>query len=195
MDNGLEKRYGLLTAIAMVVGIVIGSGVFFKAEKVLTATGGNLSLGILAWLLGGLVMILCAYNFALMATKHEKVSGVVDYAEVLVGGRYAYFFAWFAAVIYFHDIRCGVGSGKIFRRSDGLGNRRAAGYDVIRAVSGGQLCHQCACAEAGRQTAGDHNGGKADSFIFDGDFRDDFRLEKRDSGREFYNNGSAYLYE
>lgn len=94
-----------------------------------------------------------------------------------------------------HDIRCGVGSGKIFRRSDGLGNRRAAGYDVIRAVSGGQLCHQCACAEAGRQTAGDHNGGKADSFIFDGDFRDDFRLEKRDSGREFYNNGSAYLYE
>lgn len=87
MDNGLEKRYGLLTAIAMVVGIVIGSGVFFKAEKVLTATGGNLSLGILAWLLGGLVMILCAYNFALMATKHEKVSGVVDYAEVLVGGR------------------------------------------------------------------------------------------------------------
>lgn len=101
MDNGLEKRYGLLTAIAMVVGIVIGSGVFFKAEKVLTATGGNLSLGILAWLLGGLVMILCAYNFALMATKHEKVSGVVDYSEVLVGGRYAYFFAWFAAVIYF----------------------------------------------------------------------------------------------
>lgn len=39
MDNGLEKRYGLLTVIAMVVGIVIGSGVFFKAEKVLTATG------------------------------------------------------------------------------------------------------------------------------------------------------------
>lgn len=101
MNEGLEKRYGLLTAIAMVVGIVIGSGVFFKAEKVLTATGGNLPLGILAWFLGGLVMIICAYNFAIMATKHEKVSGVVDYAEVLVGPRYAYVFAWFAAVIYF----------------------------------------------------------------------------------------------
>ena len=44
MDNGLEKRYGLLTAIAMVVGIVIGSGVFFKAEKVLTATGDRKSV-------------------------------------------------------------------------------------------------------------------------------------------------------
>lgn len=150
MDNGLEKRYGLLTAIAMVVGIVIGSGVFFKAEKVLTATGGNLSLGILAWLLGGLVMILCAYNFALMATKPEKVSGVVDYAEVLVGGKICLFFCMVCGGDLFpcHDIRCGVGSGKIFRRSDGLGNRRAAGYDVIRAVSGGQLCHQCACARS-----------------------------------------------
>ena len=88
MNEGLEKRYGLLTAIAMVVGIVIGSGVFFKAEKVLVATGGDLPTGLLAWFLGGMVMVICAYNFAIMATKHEKVSGVVDYAEVLVGPRY-----------------------------------------------------------------------------------------------------------
>ena len=38
----MEKRYGLPTAICMVVGIVIGSGVFFKAEKVLQATKGNM---------------------------------------------------------------------------------------------------------------------------------------------------------
>ena len=49
MGSELNKKYGLFTAIAMVVGIVIGSGVFFKAEKILTATGGNLPLGILAW--------------------------------------------------------------------------------------------------------------------------------------------------
>lgn len=197
MDNGLEKRYGLLTAIAMVVGIVIGSGVFFKAEKVLTATGGNLSLGILAWLLGGLVMILCAYNFALMATKHEKVSGVVDYAEVLVGGRYAYFFAWFAAVIYFPAMTSVV--AWVAARYFGV----LMGWEIVgpqvMTLSGlflvGSYVINALAPEAGRQTAGDHNGGKADSFIFDGDFRDDFRLEKRDSGREFYNNGSAYLYE
>ena len=40
MGNDLQKKYGLPTAIALVVGIVIGSGVFFKAEKILTATGG-----------------------------------------------------------------------------------------------------------------------------------------------------------
>ena len=46
MENQLKKKYGLFTAIAMVVGIVIGSGVFFKAESVLKATGGNMPLGI-----------------------------------------------------------------------------------------------------------------------------------------------------
>ena len=51
MSNELEKKYGLPTAICMVVGIVIGSGVFFKAEAVLNKTGGNMPLGILAWLM------------------------------------------------------------------------------------------------------------------------------------------------
>ena len=101
MENGLQKKYGLLTAIAMVVGIVIGSGVFFKAEKVLVATGGNLPQGILAWALGGIIMIICAYVFATMATQYEKVNGVVDYAEATVGVKYGYLVGWFMATIYY----------------------------------------------------------------------------------------------
>lgn len=101
MESGLKKKYGLITAIAMVVGIVIGSGVFFKAEKVLTATGGNLPLGILAWALGGLIMVICAYTFSIMATRYSFVNGVVDYAEVTVGGKYAYFVGWFSTFVYY----------------------------------------------------------------------------------------------
>ena len=101
MENELQKKYGLLTAIAMVVGIVIGSGVFFKAEKVLVATGGNLPQGILAWALGGIIMIICAYVFATMATQYEKVNGVVDYADATVGVKYGYFVGWFMAAIYY----------------------------------------------------------------------------------------------
>ena len=69
MENTLHKRYGLITAIAMVVGIVIGSGVFFKAEKILNSTGGNMLIGISAWIIGGCIMVVCAYTFAIMATK------------------------------------------------------------------------------------------------------------------------------
>ena len=101
MENGLEKKYGLLTAIAMVIGIVIGSGVFFKAEKILVATGGDLPKGILAWTIGGIIMIVCAYVFATMATRYEKVNGVVDYAEATLGIKYAYFIGWFMAAIYY----------------------------------------------------------------------------------------------
>ena len=41
MEQQLTKKYGLPTAICMVVGIVIGSGIFFKAEKILNAAGGD----------------------------------------------------------------------------------------------------------------------------------------------------------
>lgn len=102
--QGLKQKYGLLTAIAMVVGIVIGSGVFFKAEKVLSVTSGNLPLGILAWIVGGLIVLVCAYTFSVMATRYVKVNGIVDYAETAVGGKYAYFMGWFMAFIYYPSL-------------------------------------------------------------------------------------------
>lgn len=101
MDRQLKEKYGLITAIAMVVGIVIGSGVFFKAEKVLSATGGDLPLGILAWALGGAIMVICAYTFSVMATRYSHINGIVDYAEATVGKGYAYFMGWFATFIYY----------------------------------------------------------------------------------------------
>ncbi len=101
MKNQLERKYGLLTAICMVVGIVIGSGVFFKAQSVLAATGGNLGTGILAWVIGGVIMMLCAITFSTMANKYERVNGVVDYAEATMGRGYAYFMAWFLVTIYY----------------------------------------------------------------------------------------------
>lgn len=97
----LTRKYGLITAICMVVGTVIGSGVFFKAQNVLNATGGNMPLGIAAWVITGLIMIICSAQFAVMATKYEKVSGVVDYAEATCGRTYAYYLAWFMVNVYY----------------------------------------------------------------------------------------------
>ena len=101
MSTTMTKKYGLMTAIAMVTGVVVGSGVFFKAEKILQATGGDLKLGIVAWIIGGLIMLACAYAFSILANRIEKVNGLVDYAESLVGKKYAYFIGWFTSVIYY----------------------------------------------------------------------------------------------
>lgn len=101
MAQELKKKYGLLTAICMVVGIVVGSGVFFKAEAILNKTGGNLKIGILAWVIGGVIMIISAYTFSILATKYEKVNGVVDYAEATIGEKYGYIIGWFLSTIYY----------------------------------------------------------------------------------------------
>lgn len=97
----LSKKYGLFTAICMVVGIVIGSGVFFKAQTILQKTDGDLPLGILAWIIGGVIMLVCILAFAMMAQKYIKVNGIVDYAEATVGGKYGYYVGWFMSTIYY----------------------------------------------------------------------------------------------
>jgi len=101
VENKLERKYGLFTAICMVVGIVIGSGVFFKAQTILEKTGGDMPLGILAWVIGGAIMLVCLLTFSFMGQKYERVNGLVDYAEATVGPKYGYLMGWFAATIYF----------------------------------------------------------------------------------------------
>ena len=101
MKNQLTRKYGLFTAICMVVGIVIGSGVFFKAQAILTKTGGDMPLAILAWLIGGAIMLVCLLTFSFMGQKYERVNGLADYAEATVGPRYGYMMGWFSATIYF----------------------------------------------------------------------------------------------
>ena len=101
MENGLQKKYGLITAICMVVGIVVGSGVFFKAQTILQKTEGNMTMGIWAWLIGGAIMLCCIWAFSIMATKYEKVNGIVDYAEATVGSKYGFIVGWFMTIIYY----------------------------------------------------------------------------------------------
>ena len=100
MEKGLKKQYGLLMAICMVVGTVVGSGVFFKAQAILQKTNGDMPMGIIAWIIGGLVMIFCILAFCVMAQQYEKVNGLVDYAEATIGSKYAYMMGWFATTIY-----------------------------------------------------------------------------------------------
>ena len=99
-NNKMGKRYGLGTAMAMVVGTVIGSGVYMKGGKVLAKTGGDLMTGIVVICLCGLICIVCSLVFAELSSKYSNVNGLVDYAEVALGSKYAYYVGWFQTVIY-----------------------------------------------------------------------------------------------
>lgn len=97
----IKKQYGIWTGIAMVVGTVIGSGVFLKAGGVLKLAGGNLKLSILAWFIGGLIMITSSFCFAVFATKVTKYNGVVDYVEVASNEKIGYSLAWMITSFYY----------------------------------------------------------------------------------------------
>ncbi len=99
-NNKMEKRFGLPTAIAMVVGIVIGSGVYVKGGKVLNCTGYNMWQGVLVVAIVGLICIICSLVFAQLSGKYANVNGLVDYAEVALGRKYAYYVGWFLTTIY-----------------------------------------------------------------------------------------------
>lgn len=100
----MEKRYGLFTAIAMIVGIVIGSGVFFKAQTVLEKTGGSMPLAICAFLIGGAIMLICTLTFSFIASSSANENGVLDYAKNTVGKRYSYYVGWFLSMIYYPSL-------------------------------------------------------------------------------------------
>ena len=100
----LQKKYGLFTGIAMVVGIVIGSGVFLKAGKVLKFSGGNLLISLLAWLIGGLIMVTSGFCFAIFANKVKKYNGVVDYVELSSNKKIGYGLAWLITTLYYPTV-------------------------------------------------------------------------------------------
>ena len=99
--NQIKKQYGLWTGIAMVIGIVIGSGVFLKAGGVLALSGGDLKISILAWLVGGVIMVASGFCFAIFASKITKYNGVVDYVEKSTNSKVGYFLAWLMTTFYY----------------------------------------------------------------------------------------------
>lgn len=101
MNQNLEKKYGLLTAICLVVGAVIGSGIFFLNETVFAATGGRLYLAVIAWLIGGGIMFSMMYVWGQLAKHKEGMNGLMDFSDQLVGRKYSYFLAWFLGTILY----------------------------------------------------------------------------------------------
>lgn len=95
------KKFGLFTAMAMVVGIVIGSGVFKSVGDVLFKAGGNLTTAIFAWIIGGAIIIFSSLAFAIVALKQANKSGIIDFVEGVVGNKVAYLVAWFINFVYF----------------------------------------------------------------------------------------------
>ena len=96
----LKRQHGLFVSFCFVIGFIVGTGIFLLPGRVLYEVGGNVNLGILAWVIGGLMIAPSVYMFSILASKYEHIHGFVDYSEALVGKKYGYLAGWFFAVMY-----------------------------------------------------------------------------------------------
>jgi APA family basic amino acid/polyamine antiporter len=95
-----KRRYGLITAITMITGIVIGSGIFFKADNVLSYTNGNVLLGIIIFLVAAVAIVFGCLAISQLATRTDKPGGVIAYTEEFVGIGPSCAFGWFQTFLY-----------------------------------------------------------------------------------------------
>jgi APA family basic amino acid/polyamine antiporter len=99
MSKTLRKEIGLPEALTMVIGIVIGSGIFFKASTVFS-NAGTPFLGIMAWVIGGIITIASALTVAEIAAAIPKTGGIFAYLKELYGEKWAFLYGWVQTVIY-----------------------------------------------------------------------------------------------
>ena len=99
-------HYSLFTAITMVVGVAIGSGIFFKADNVLKATGGSVFYGTILFMLGAVAIIFGGLAVAELASRTDKPGGVVTYSEEFVSMSYGSAFGWFHSLVYYPALNC-----------------------------------------------------------------------------------------
>ncbi len=97
-------NYGLLTATTMIIGIVIGSGIFFKSDDVLIYTGGNAKLGALVFCIGAFSIIFGSLTLIEFSVRTKKNGGFVGYYEDFISKRVASGFGWFQTFVYYPSV-------------------------------------------------------------------------------------------
>lgn len=83
----------LKDAIALVVGIIIGAGIF-KTPSLVAKFSGSAEIMIAAWIIGGVISVLGALCYAELASTHPNAGGEYHFVERAFGGDVARLFAW-----------------------------------------------------------------------------------------------------
>lgn len=107
--KSLKKNLGFMTATSIVVGCVIGAGVFFKPYAIYQATGGAPGMGILAWIIGGLISIFAALTFSEVAILIPKTGGMVAYLSDAYDERLGFLAGWMQVIIFYPSFLAGYG--------------------------------------------------------------------------------------
>ena len=120
MSLELKRSLRLWDGLAMVVGIMVGAGIF-RTPGIVAAQLGRPWLTFVAWIAGGALAFLGALLFAELATRLPRAGGKYVYARAAFGPRAAFVVGWVEALgIYAAAIAAiGVAAGEFLVRLTG----------------------------------------------------------------------------
>src|SRR5574341_923076 len=93
----LTRTLKTTDGLAMVVGIIVGSGIF-RTPGLVAGQLGRPILTFVAWVLGGALALLGALVFAELATRFPQAGGKYVYAREAFGRRAAFVVGWVEAL-------------------------------------------------------------------------------------------------
>lgn len=99
MQNAtMKKSVTAVETMAIVVGMIIGSGIFLKPGIVLRDAGSP-GRSLTAWVVGGLITLASALSIAEIASAIPKSGGLYTYMAELYGDTAAFLLGWVQTVI------------------------------------------------------------------------------------------------
>lgn len=91
--TSIKRRIGLIHAISMIVGGVIGSGIFISPRYVLM-NAGSIGETLLVWTFGGVLSLLGALCYCELGTFIEKSGGDYVYLKIAYGRFIGFLYSW-----------------------------------------------------------------------------------------------------
>ncbi|XP_031668418.1 asc-type amino acid transporter 1 isoform X1 [Oncorhynchus kisutch] len=96
----LKKEIGLLSACAIIIGNIIGSGIFISPKGVLEHAG-SVGLSLIVWVCGGGICALGSMCYAELGVTIPKSGGDYSYVTEIFGGLVGFLLLWSAVLIMY----------------------------------------------------------------------------------------------
>jgi amino acid transporter len=89
----VQHRLSLWDSICLIVGIIIGASIYETSPSIFKSSG-SASMGMAAWILGGVVSLIGALCYAELASAYRTAGGDYTYLTRAYGPKMGFFFAW-----------------------------------------------------------------------------------------------------